>query len=50
MARQKARTSKADATRRQLLDAALSVIAAHGYSEATVDRIVEEAAEKIPPC
>ena len=43
MARQKARTSKADATRRQLLDAALSVIAAHGYSEATVDRIVEEA-------
>lgn len=43
VARQKARTSKADATRRQLLDAALSVIAAHGYSEATVDRIVEEA-------
>ena len=40
VARQKARTSKADATRRQLLDAALSVIAAHGYS---VDRIVEEA-------
>lgn len=34
---------KADATRRQLLDAALAVIAERGYAEATVDRIVEVA-------
>ena len=34
---------KADATRRQLLDAALTVIAERGYAEATVDRIVEVA-------
>lgn len=43
MAQRKTRTTKADATRRQLLDAALAVIAEHGYAEATVDRIVEEA-------
>ena len=40
---QKRKTTKADATRRQLLDAALAVIAERGYAEATVDRIVEEA-------
>lgn len=39
----KTKTTKADATRRQLLDAALAVIAERGYSEATVDRIVEVA-------
>lgn len=39
----KRKTTKADATRRQLLDAALTVIAERGYAEATVDRIVEVA-------
>lgn len=39
----KRKTTKADATRRQLLDAALAVIAERGYAEATVDRIVEVA-------
>lgn len=43
MAAQTRNTSKAGATRRQLLDAALAVIAEHGYAEATVDRIVEAA-------
>lgn len=43
MTQRKTRTTKADATRRQLLDAALAVIAERGYSEATVDRIVEVA-------
>ncbi len=43
MVQQKRKTTKADATRRQLLDAALAVIAERGYAEATVDRIVEEA-------
>lgn len=43
MAQQKRKTTKADATRRQLLDAALAVIAERGYAEATVDRIVEVA-------
>lgn len=41
--RQKKRTSKADATRRDLLDAAVAVIAERGYSAATVDQIVEVA-------
>lgn len=40
---QKKRTSKADATRRDLLDAALAVIAERGYAAATVDQIVEAA-------
>lgn len=40
---QKKRTSKADATRRDLLDAALTVIAERGYAAATVDQIVEAA-------
>lgn len=39
----KKKTSKADATRRALLEAALSVIAERGYSAATVDQIVEAA-------
>lgn len=39
----KKRTSKADATRRELLDAALAVITERGYSAATVDQIVEAA-------
>lgn len=43
MTQQKKRTAKADVTRRQLLDAALAVIAERGYAEATVDRIVEVA-------
>ena len=46
MARQtqpKKRTSKADATRRELLDAALAIITERGYSAATVDQIVEAA-------
>ena len=43
MAERKKKTTKADATRRQLLDAALAVIAERGYAEATVDRIVEVA-------
>ena len=43
VAQQKRKTTKADATRRQLLDAALAVIAERGYAEATVDRIVEVA-------
>ncbi|MEC4176770.1 TetR/AcrR family transcriptional regulator [Adlercreutzia sp. R7] len=43
MTQRKTRTTKADATRRQLLDAALAVIAERGYAEATVDRIVEVA-------
>lgn len=43
MTQQKGNTTKAHATRRQLLDAALSVIDDRGYAEATVDRIVEEA-------
>ncbi|WP_304426187.1 TetR/AcrR family transcriptional regulator [uncultured Adlercreutzia sp.] len=43
MARQKGKTSKADVTRRQLLDAALAVVSERGYAEATVDRIVEVA-------
>lgn len=37
------RSGKADATRRQLLDAALAVIGEKGYSAATVDEIVEAA-------
>lgn len=37
------RTEKACATRRQLLDAALTVIGEKGYSAATVDEIVEVA-------
>ncbi|MEG0016223.1 MAG: TetR/AcrR family transcriptional regulator [Gordonibacter sp.] len=37
------RSSKADATRRQLLGAALAVIGEKGYSAATVDEIVEAA-------
>ena len=37
------RGAKADATRRQLLDAALEVIGEKGYSAATVDEIVEAA-------
>lgn len=43
MAQQRGKTSKADATRRQLLDAALSVISERGYADTTVDRIVEVA-------
>ena len=43
VARQRRKTTKADVTRRQLLDAALVVIAERGYAEATVDRIVEVA-------
>ncbi len=43
MAQQKGRTSKADATRRQLLDAAIEVISERGYADATVERIVEVA-------
>jgi AcrR family transcriptional regulator len=43
VAERKKKTTKADATRRQLLDAALAVIAERGYAEATVDRIVEVA-------
>lgn len=39
----KRKTSKADATRRELLDAALKVIAERGYTAATVDHIVEAA-------
>ena len=39
----KRRSDKADATRRQLLDAALAVIGEKGYSAATVDEIVEAA-------
>lgn len=39
----KKRSEKACATRRQLLDAALTVIGEKGYSAATVDEIVEEA-------
>ncbi len=42
MAKEK-RTDKANATRRQLLDAALAVIGEKGYSSATVDEIVEAA-------
>lgn len=40
---QKGRTSKADATRRQLLDAAIEVISERGYADTTVERIVEVA-------
>ena len=43
MAQQKGRTSKADATRRQLLDAAIEVISERGYADTTVERIVEVA-------
>lgn len=39
----KGRTSKARATRGQLIDAALKVIGQKGYAAATVDQIVEEA-------
>lgn len=40
---QRKKTSKADATRRALLEAALAVIAERGYTAATVDQIVEAA-------
>lgn len=43
MAAQTRNTNKASVTRRQLLDAALTVIAEHGYGDATVDRIVDAA-------
>ncbi|WP_080803335.1 TetR/AcrR family transcriptional regulator [Arabiibacter massiliensis] len=43
MAKRGGHTEKADATRRQLLDAALAVIGEKGYSAATVDEIVEAA-------
>lgn len=43
MAQQRGKTSKADATRRQLLDAALEVISERGYADTTVERIVEAA-------
>lgn len=43
MAQQKGRTSKAGATRRQLLDAAIEVISERGYADTTVERIVEVA-------
>ena len=40
---QKHRSRKSDESRRQLLDAALRVIAQKGYSAATIDEIVREA-------
>lgn len=43
MALQRGKTSKADATRRQLLDAALAVISERGYADTTVESIVEAA-------